>query len=183
MDKPTSPGGGGPGSNPGPTRYKADVLSISLGGRPFNELYYMFILSCVNFWSGKCVKSAVLVVTPPLAFPLFLLRLSRANFKHVIQKFTQLSKFPVRPSDFSSDCVEERTSEWWSDSVSPFGNFSVIGSSQSISISSLGNDLYRAEDIEGIHSQEHPLIPSMIISEVKLLYTHYLLYWCDLLIP
>ena len=29
QDKPTSPGGGGgPGSNPGPTRYKADVLGI-----------------------------------------------------------------------------------------------------------------------------------------------------------
>ena len=29
QDKPTSPGGGGPGSNPGPTRYKADVLGIT----------------------------------------------------------------------------------------------------------------------------------------------------------
>ena len=35
QDKPTSPGGGGPGSNPGPTRYKADMLGITPWGLTF----------------------------------------------------------------------------------------------------------------------------------------------------
>ena len=51
-DKPTSPqGGGGPGSNPGPTRYKADVLSITLWGRPwskFNNIVIWGFLVTVN---------------------------------------------------------------------------------------------------------------------------------------
>ena len=49
------------------------------------------VLSGVHFWSRECVKSAVIFVAPPHAVPLSLLRLSRAIFKYIIQKYTQQS--------------------------------------------------------------------------------------------